>query len=112
MKIPTLGIKELPLPQYLFCARHYFNYLINIILCNPHNNPVSVRVMVENREYTLKNLSENSVIMCLKMKDSYTAPRNRKAGGERGKNRETGAQRKEKGKCPVSIDKTRDWGND
>lgn len=40
--------------MFLCCALHYFNYFINILLCNPHKNPVSVRVMKENRVHSKK----------------------------------------------------------
>lgn len=48
--------------------------------------------------------------MCIKMRDYYIAPRNRKSDGETGKSRKRCPAGK--GKCPGSIDQTRDWGND
>lgn len=53
MKIPILKIKQLPLSQYLFCARHCFNDFINIILCNPTITLYQSRLWCET-EYELK----------------------------------------------------------
>lgn len=49
--------------------------------------------------------------MCFKMRDSYAA-QGTEILMEKEARAETSAPWEEKEKCPVSVDKTRDWGND